>query len=72
MTLEEAMDLVLNEAESSALGEGNEEVMDAVKMVKFFLKSKKNSVPWAWTLEDSGYLRRKEYNYENIKKKKKY
>ena len=34
------------------------------------LKSKKNSVPWAWTLEDSGYLRRKEYNY--IKKKKKH
>jgi hypothetical protein len=70
MTLEEAMDLVINEAESSALGEGNEEVMDAVKMVKCFLKSKKNSVPWAWTLEDSGYLRRKEYNY--IKKKKKH
>ena len=23
------------------------------------LKSKKNSVPWAWTFEDSGYLRRK-------------
>ena len=34
MTFEEAMDLVLNEAESSALGEGNEEVMEAVKMVK--------------------------------------
>lgn len=23
------------------------------------LKSKKKSVPWAWTLEDSGYLRKK-------------
>ncbi len=59
MTFEEAMDLVLNEAESSALGEGNEEVMEAVKMVKCSLERKKNSVPWAWTLEDSGYLRKK-------------
>ena len=31
MTLEEAMDLVRNEAETSALGEGNEEVMEAVE-----------------------------------------
>ena len=36
MTLEDAMDLVINEAESSALGEGNEEVMDAVKLLKCF------------------------------------
>ena len=36
MTLEEAMDLVMDEAESSALGDGNENVMEAVKMVKCF------------------------------------
>jgi hypothetical protein len=36
MTLEEAMDLVRNEAETSALGDGNEEVMDAVKLLKCF------------------------------------
>ena len=36
MTLEEAMDLVRNEAETSALGEGNEEAMEAVKLLKCF------------------------------------
>ena len=36
MTLEEAVDLVINEAETSALGDGNEEVMDAVKLLKCF------------------------------------
>jgi hypothetical protein len=36
MTLEEAMNLVMNEAESSALGDGNEKVIEAVKLVKCF------------------------------------
>jgi|TARA_B110000196_G_scaffold317967_1_gene332278 hypothetical protein len=36
MTLEEAMDLALNEAESSALGDGNEEVMEAIKLLRCF------------------------------------
>lgn len=36
MTLEDAMDLVRNEAETSALGEGNKEVMEAVNLLKCF------------------------------------
>lgn len=36
MTLEQAMDLVLNEAETSALGENNDEVLEAVKLLKAF------------------------------------
>ena len=36
MTLEEALDLALNEAESSALGDGNEEVMEAIKLLRCF------------------------------------
>ena len=39
MTLEEAMNLVMNEAESSALGDGNEKVIEAVKLVKCFRTS---------------------------------
>ena len=31
-----AMELVLGEAESSALGENNDEVLDAVKLLKAF------------------------------------
>ena len=36
MTLEQAMDLVLNEAETSPLGENNDEVLEAVKLLKTF------------------------------------
>ena len=34
MSLTRAMELVLNEAETSALGDNNEEVLEAVKYVK--------------------------------------
>jgi hypothetical protein len=38
MKLKEAIELVLNEAESSALGENNQEVLDAVEMVNKFYR----------------------------------
>jgi|SaaInlV_100m_DNA_2_1039680.scaffolds.fasta_scaffold08773_2 hypothetical protein len=34
MSLTRAMELVLNEAETSALGDNNEEVLEAVKYIK--------------------------------------
>jgi hypothetical protein len=36
MNLEKAIELVLNEAESSALGEGNQSVLDAVELLQSF------------------------------------
>lgn len=36
MNLEKAIGLVLNEAESSALGEGNQSVLDAVELLQSF------------------------------------
>lgn len=39
MKLEQAIKLVLNEAESSALGENNQEVLDAVEMVDKFYRA---------------------------------
>ena len=36
MNLEKALELVLNEAESSALGEGNQMVLDACEIVETF------------------------------------
>jgi hypothetical protein len=37
MQLRQAIDLVLNEAESSALGDGNNEVLEAVTLLHDFL-----------------------------------
>ena len=67
MTLEEAMDLVLNEAESSALGEGNEKVMEAVKMVKCVYDER-----LGYYAKADRYLGRKEYNCENMNEEKGY
>ena len=36
MNLSEALELVLNEAESSALGDGNKEILEAVALLKTF------------------------------------
>lgn len=36
MNLEKAIELVLNEAESSALGDGNKEVLEAVELLQNF------------------------------------
>ena len=36
MNLEKAIELVLNEAESSALGDGNKEVLEAVELLQAF------------------------------------
>lgn len=36
MNLEKAMELVLNEAESSALGDGSSEVLNAVELLQSF------------------------------------
>jgi hypothetical protein len=39
MNFKKAIELVLNEAESSALGENNQEVLDAVEMVGKFYRT---------------------------------
>ena len=36
MNLEKAIELVLSEAETSALGEGNQSVLDAVELIQSF------------------------------------
>mgnify|MGYP003155625755 FL=1 len=36
MNLGQALELVLNEAESSALGDNNQKVLDAVELIQFF------------------------------------
>jgi len=36
MNLEKAIELVLNEAQSSALGDNNQEVLDAVELLEKF------------------------------------
>ena len=39
MNLGQAIELVLNEAESSALGDNSEDVLDAVEVVRMFHKA---------------------------------
>ena len=39
MNLEQAIELVLNEAESSALGDNSEDVLHAVEIVRMFNKA---------------------------------
>jgi hypothetical protein len=56
MQLRKAIDLVLNEAESSALGEGNNEVMEAVSLLYDFLDWVGDDIKVWDRYMDDGYI----------------
>ena len=58
----EGCEMHMNQLDNDGYCAESDDYVVALHFVREYiesLKSEKKSVPWAWTLEDSGYLRRK-------------